>query len=60
MKSVVEGIGNDMEQDSKQLQEKPEERGRRNVYSRAARVWDSEKKKKMNERLKKLGYDLPF
>jgi predicted AlkP superfamily phosphohydrolase/phosphomutase len=58
---ALDVTGKDREQDGKQIKEKPGETGEeKGGQSGSQGTADSEKKKKMNERLKKLGYDLPF
>jgi hypothetical protein len=58
---ALEGAGKGGEQDGKQVEDKPGETGEDKGGPPGGQgAGDSEKKKKMNERLKKLGYDLPF
>jgi predicted AlkP superfamily phosphohydrolase/phosphomutase len=54
-----EGPGGNMEENDKQLDKKPEEKEKAGEPG-SDDSKQTDKKKKMNERLKKLGYDLPF
>jgi hypothetical protein len=61
LRSAREGSLRDLEENERQPENKPDiKHGEEGQRSGAGGIGEAEKKKKANERLKKLGYDLPF